>query len=170
LVLVIAERRGIAMGYKPSKKYYSLEFPEYPGLEITVKGTTVGKIIDVSDMSLDLTSTTREEKTKLFRLFAKKITSWNVDHPEPEEVTEKGGACAGCGLEEGQPLPTTPEAMECLDVDFILPIIFGWFRQQATVSPGKGQSSNDGDRITKEAMRQLDALQSQSKLPVPNFS
>ncbi len=165
------------MGYKPTKKFYTLEFPEYPGLEVTVKGVSVGKMIDVSDMTLDLSKPNREEKTKLFSLFAKKITSWNVEHPEPEEVKgrvlDEGGAiqvCAKCGIAEGEPLPSTAEAMECLDVDFILPIILGWFSQQATVSPGKGQSLNAGERITEEAMRQLNVLQSQSRLPQPSFS
>ena len=160
------------MGYKPVRKFYTLEFPEYPGLEITVKGVSIGKLVEISDITLDLSKPERADKLKVFSVFARKITSWNVDHPEPEEATGDNTkyVCAKCGLAEGEPLPTTPEAMECLDVDFIMPIIFGWFRQQASVSPGKGQSSNDGDRITREAMKQLDALQNQSKLPQPSFS
>ncbi len=160
------------MGYKPARKFLTLEFPEYPGLEITVKGLSIGKLVDLSNMSLDLSATNDADKLKVFSLFASKVTSWNIEHPEPEEITGDNTRviCAKCGLEEGQLLPTTAEAMECLDVDFIMPIIFGWFRQQATVSPGKGQSSNVGDRITEDTMRQLDALQNQSKLPQPNFS
>lgn len=163
------------MGYKPVRKFYTLEFPEYPGLEITVKGVSIGKLVEISDITLDLSKPERADKLKVFGVFARKITSWNVDHPEPEEFYDQDErpdcrVCAKCGLAEGEPLPTTPEAMECLDVDFIMPIIFGWFRQQASVSPGKGQSSNGGDRITQEAMKQLDALQNQSRLPQPNFS
>lgn len=160
------------MGYKPPKTRFTLVFPEHPELEITVKGVSVGKLIEVSDMSLDLSQPKKEDKLKVFSLFAKKISSWNVDHPEPEEATGDNTklVCARCGLEEGDPLPSTAEAMECLDIDFIMPIILGWFSQQASVSPGKGQSSNGGDRITQEATRQLSALQSQSKLPQPNFS
>lgn len=157
------------MGYKPNKKFYTLEFPEYPGLEITVKGVSIGKLVDISNMSLDLSKESDEDKLKVFGLFAKKITSWNVEHPEPEETTEDG-TCAICGLEEGAPLPTTAEAMKCLDVDFIMPLILGWFSQQSTVSPGKGPNLNGGERITQEAMRQLNALQSHSKLPEPNLS
>lgn len=156
-------------GYKPKRKKYILEFPGHPGLEVSCKGTTIGKIFDLQKMNIKLGQTSEEDIAKVFGLLADHIITWNVVHPELEQIElsidEEHVICGKCGLEEDAPVPTTVEHFMCLDLEFLMHILFGWIQAVATMPDPKGLTSNNGGSTGLEAaMERLASMQNQGTL------
>lgn len=152
------------MGYRPEAKTYNLQFADYPGLEMSVRGTSMGKLFDlVKYRSLDVAKMDETVKRDLFGFFASRIVTWNVEHPDLEtEAEQQMGMCSVCGLPAGALLPTTADGMFCLDVSFIFAIVNGWTEGISQVNFPKGRSSNNGESPDiASAMMRLGELQSQ---------
>ena len=157
------------MGYKPQKVIYNLEFADMPGLEVSVIGTSIGKLLDLSKTPLSFDSKNEEKIQKVFSFFSKRIMTWNVEHPEIEneddEVLAKDeesgqDICPKCGLIEGQLMPTTMQSMMCLEQAFVMQIVFGWMTAIASVSLPKGSNMSDGGlNIQEELLQRLSELQ-----------
>lgn len=153
------------MGYKPTKKLFRITFSQYEGLELNTVAPPMGELMDVADMRLNMNQAA-ERREQVFQIFAKRIKVWNLEHPEIETSgDEPDHPCKRCGLQEGDPMPTTAEAMMCLDLDFIMSLFFGWLATVSRVDPPNGMSLNVGGSNTQEdLMRQLADLQS----PMPS--
>lgn len=158
-------------GYKPKAERYSIEYRQYPGLLITAKGTTLGRLQKLSAMKLTVNEQDVGKVRSVFAFFTSRVITWNLTHPEVElddeddvMIEDDGNpACPVCGLHEDQLLPTTPEALYCLELKFILSLIFGWMAVIAGASdPKEPSSSNGGMSIPSEAlMTKLAEMQNQ---------
>lgn len=162
------------MSFKPKSQKYNLKFGNIPGLEICAKGTTLGKLQEFSGANISLSEANREKATELMAFFASRIITWNIVHPEVE-INDDGTQeaydqahdemitppCPVCGLMEDDPLPTTLKGMECLEMSFVLSIMFGWVAAIASASDPKEQNLRSGaNDIPSELMSALGALQS----------
>lgn len=157
-------------GYKPSSKKYNVSYRQYPGLVITAKGTTLGKLQKLSAMKMTINEQDKDKIDYVFKFFVGRVITWNILHPEIEldddfEISDDNEpACPVCGLEEGQPVPTTVEAMYCLELSFILSLIFGWMAVIASVSDPKELNFSDGamNSHMEDLMSRLGEMQSPS--------
>lgn len=162
------------MGYKPTAKHYELSFTQFPGLEVTAKGATLGEIETIQGMNISVNEKDPEKRMEIFRFFEKKLVKWNLEHPE---VT--GEVCADCGLAEDDPMPTTVRSMLCLEADMILQIVIGWVfaiaraslpKEMNLSSGGKTGPLNTPQELTEELMRQLEKAQNLMPSNGPSFT
>lgn len=163
------------MGYKPEKKYYQLNFADYPGLEVHAKGTSLGKLVELQSMDINLAIKNDTEKMKLFTYFSTRIITWNVEHPEIDEPVKNDyhqWVCPQCNLAEGDPLPTSVDGLKCLELGFVMSLITGWMQGITRVAVPKSLSFNDGEMNSQleSLMNQIENNQNQQTLPTPNFS
>lgn len=162
------------MGYQPGKKLYNLQFEDFPGLEVSASSTSLGKLMHISSLPLDLNQQDEAKRMEIFNFFAERLVRWNIEHPALEEVApeELDGikVCARCSLPEGAPMPCTATSLLCLELDFVMRIIIGWTTAIARVSVPKELLLNDGGRNIEEAMMRLVQHQNLSTLPTPNLS
>lgn len=143
------------MSYRPSRKTYNLVFEDFPGLEVTALSASLKEIDSVETLNQDTTRPEKERRMVLFQLFADKLVSWNMEHPDT-----------------GEALPPTLAGILELDLDFIMPIIIGWVTTITRASLPKGMNSSNGvnDSLSEEAMKLLATMQNPVKLPEPNFT
>jgi hypothetical protein len=159
------------MGYKPTRKVYDIQFTDYPGLEIKATSTSLGKLMQLSDMQLNLNEPDAEKRLEVFTVFAGCIVSWNMEHPELTEDNKQPDSmcCKDCGLMEGIALPATVQGMMCLELGFMMSLIFGWMAAISRVNVPKELSlSNGGNDIPGEVMRLLGQHPNLSTLPMPS--
>jgi hypothetical protein len=161
------------MGYKPESKLYKVVFTDKPGLEIFCKGASVGKLMSLQGMQLNLNEADPEKKTLAFKYFASRIVRWTMEHPDVEdEETDltPEGKCVLCGQTPGGPLLPTVKGLMCLEISEIMGIIFGYMSAIAQVTPGKEPNGNVGEsNIREEVMRQLGEMQSPLTSLPPNL-
>lgn len=157
-------------GYKPGKRIYAITFDDCPGLLIRAVSTSLGKLFEVGNTSIKVVQADPEKRMAVFNTFAKRVIEWNVLHPEPEEfVNDNSMLCARCGLSEDDPLPPTADAMQCLDLDFLMKIIMGWMQATSGITLPKELSLSSGDETTPEDQTQrLAEMQSPLTFPAPN--
>jgi hypothetical protein len=156
------------MGYKPVKKVYQLAFTDFPGLEIDAVSTSLGKLMRVGELNIKIDEPDEEKRMEMFNTFAACIVNWNMEHPALPEGAE---VCANCGLVEDTPMPCTVKHLLCLDLDFIMPIMFGWIATISRVSVPKELSLSDGGRnIPEEVMKLLGQHPNLSTLPAQSSS
>jgi hypothetical protein len=151
------------MGYRPVKKLYRMTFVDYPGLEITAKGTSIGKLLDMAKAKLTMNDAGEETRMEIFTFFASRIIKWNLEHPEIDFVNDDGTStetCPTCGLAEGDELPATVGGLQCLELQFVMTIMFGWMETVSKASAPKGQSSSSGETTPDMQMQRLSELQS----------
>ncbi len=87
------------MGYKPEKQRYKISFEDRPGLEVVAKSVPLGKMNYISTLKVDHQEEDETKRMELFSVLARYIVSWNIEHPEPDEVAVDG-YCTVCGLSE----------------------------------------------------------------------
>lgn len=161
------------MGYKPTKKVYELRFTDFPGLEIDAVSTSLGKLMQIGQLNVQINDPDPAKRLELFSAFADCMVRWNIEHPalSDENKQPDSMACAACGLAEDEPMPCTVTSLQCLDLDFIMPLIFGWIATISRVSFPKELSLNSGAlNIPEEVMNKLAQHPNLSTLPTPNFS
>jgi hypothetical protein len=97
------------MGYKRNRKLYRLQYEDFPGLEVTARSVSIGKLLDILQLAGDLGAKPDKAKAdELFGAFAERIVSWNYED------------------EDGKPLEPTLETLQGEDSDFVLKLISGW--------------------------------------------
>jgi len=154
------------MGYKPARKTYALTYVDYPGLEVLMHGTTIGRLEALGKLGANIASATPEQQMSVFRFFADKLIAWNVLHPEMEQVPDSNGVmyvpelCPACGLAEDDPLPADARAMGCLELEFITNVIKGWIETIGGASVPKVSNGSNGGMSTPTQTSQLGLLQS----------
>jgi hypothetical protein len=156
------------MGYKPTKKVYELSFTDFPGLEIDAVSTSLGKLMRVGELNVRIDEPDQEKRMELFSIFTGCIARWNMEHPALPQGVDR---CANCNLVEDDPMPVNVTSLLCLDLDFIMPIIFGWVATISRVSVPKELSLSDGGRsIPEEVMKLLGQHPNLSTLPAQSSS
>lgn len=168
------------MGYKPVKQLYNISFEDRPGLVVTAKSVSLGKMNYISTLNVDHRETDKAKRMELFQVLTNYIVSWNIVHPEPDEEEEGTNICAVCGLHEDQDMPVAVKYMECLEIELVSAILSGWMLTIARASIPKEMRSNNGgmngpsiplsDGMTEETTRLLERLQNPTTLPMPNLS
>lgn len=158
-------------GYKPKKQLHNVTYNQYPGLLISSKGTTIGKLQKLAGMKMTVNEQDQETVDYIFKFFAGRVITWNLLHPEvePDEDSDDNyqdveePVCSVCGLQEDDLLPTTHEGLYCLEMSFVLSLIFGWMAAIASASDPKEQSSSGGEMSTHTEllMNRLAEMQSQ---------
>lgn len=157
-------------GYKPKKILHNVTYVQYPGLLISSKGTTIGKLQKLAGMKITVNEKDQEKVDYVFKFFTSRVITWNLLHPEIEIDDDSNAPdgtdmleCPVCGLHEDDLLPTTHEGLYCLDMSFVLSLIFGWMAAIAGASDPKGLNSSDGELSTlkENAMSRLAEMQNQ---------
>lgn len=168
------------MGYKPKNTRYTLELVDYPGLEITCKGTSLGKILEMGRTNININTLAKSDELRdaLFGTFADRLVTWNIEHPELEDTVKVSAdgqpvlieVCARCGLSEGDLLPTTVDGLMCLEMGFVMALILGWMSAVARVSGPKDPSINNGGMNSQleDLMNQIGSLQNPVTSPMPS--
>lgn len=132
-------------GYRHQARVYKLTFEDYPGLEITTKSVSTGRLMklmrmavrlqdkDVSDAS-GLTEEDAEAVDALFSGFAQALVSWNLED------------------EDGNPVPATKEGVYDQDFDFILSLINDWIGVVSGTPGDLGKGSNSGPQFPEVSL------------------
>lgn len=157
------------MGFKPERKTFELVFEDYPGLEAIARGGSMGQLLEMENLKVTVNEPDPTKKMAVFQFMADRLVTWNMEHPDVDTDKPTEDPCPHCGMTAGQPMPTTVNAMMCLELEMVMGIFFGWIFAVARVSLPKGLNLNDGEMNTPEdLMNQLGKLQSLGKLPTPN--
>lgn len=157
------------MGYKPARKTFQLVFDDHPGLEATARGGSMGQLLEMETLKVSVNERDPKKKMAVFQFMADRLVTWNMQHPDVDTANPTEDPCPRCGLTSGQPMPTTVDAMMCLELELVMNIFFGWIFAVARVSLPKGMNLNSGEMNSPEdLMSQLGKLQSLGKLQEPN--
>jgi hypothetical protein len=126
-------------GYRKKPKTYTLtwaEDHEYHGLEVSLKGLTVAKMLDIgrsaSAVTTDAQGTLTEgtdETRDMFETFASCLVRWNLE------------------TEDGEPVPATFDGVTTQEFPFILDLVVTWM--EAVAGTG-GSNSKGGDSPLSE--------------------
>lgn len=112
------------MGYRKVPTIYTIDdFEKYPGLEVRMKGLKLGKLKKFITMDDDDLDSSVEE---IVKLLAEGIVSWNLED------------------EDGQPVPTTPEAFDDQELEFLMDLFGAWSDRILGVSKELGKDSTSG--------------------------
>lgn len=142
-------------GYKPQKKQYTLTYTDYPGLTVIANAPVLGELLDSTALTINLLAQDEVQRIKAFTTFINHVLTWNVLHPDIIGLD----ACPRCGLASDQPLPTTVDALKCLDVEFVIAVVMGWATTVASVTLPKGLNLSDGTPTIDTLMKQLGEMQ-----------
>lgn len=140
------------MGYRKKAKTYHLtwaEDNELHGLEVSLKGLTVAKILSLGSSASAVTTDAKgaltggtAEAEDMFETFASSLVRWNLED------------------EEGIPVPATFDGVKSQDFDFILDLIITWMEAVAGTGRDKGgdsplSESSDSGLAALEASLQM---------------
>lgn len=126
------------MGYRHEAKVYKLTFEDYPGLEVTAKSVSTGRLMKLMRMAVrlndkadggDLTEQDADAVDALFTGFSKALVGWNLED------------------EDGEPVPPTRDGIEEQEFDFMLGVINSWIETVAGTPGDLGKDSNSGQRF-----------------------
>lgn len=113
------------MGYTRKSKIYKLRFEgtEQDGLEVRVRGLTVGQLNGMADDEAEDTAAARR---RMRQLLADQLIDWNMED------------------EDGNPLPCTMASIDTLDPLELAAIINAWTSAITQVSGPLPQTSDGG--------------------------
>jgi hypothetical protein len=134
------------MGYKPKRKLITLDFEgtKHDGLEVTMRGLTVGEELELDDMRGKDSNGRR-----IFEMMAGLLHEWNVED------------------ENGQPVPATFEGVCTQDSVFIMEILDALQTANSGVSDPLPESSPSGEPspVASIPMEPLSASPENSAVP-----
>ncbi|MGW5616282.1 hypothetical protein [Streptomyces sp. NPDC003877] len=112
------------MGYRPKRKLITLDFEgtKHDGLEVTMRGLTVGEELELDDLRGK-----EGNGRRIFEMMAGLLHEWNVED------------------DQGQPVPATFEGVRTQDSTFIQEILDALQGSQSEVSDPLPQSSPSGE-------------------------
>lgn len=116
------------MGYTRKPKTYLLVFEgeEYAGLEIHMRGMSMGQMLDMTEFADGGQGRGLAMVREALGTLAAGIDSWNLE------------------TEDGQPITPSVEALRDLDMPFVLAIVRAWMRGVASVPAPLDQPSPGG--------------------------
>jgi hypothetical protein len=118
------------MGYKKKVKTFELSFKgdaEYDGLELTMKGLSIGKYLKIAELADTADSDKTADLRPMLSSFADALVSWNMEDEDELEV------------------PASLEGIESLDIEFVMTLISKWLTSVAGVSAPLGSDSGSGE-------------------------
>lgn len=122
------------MGYKPNLPGYTLQFADYPGLEVVTRRETVDGFMEIVGLAETLDGVTPEHARpedlamigRLFDRFARVLVSWNLDD------------------QDDQPVPANRKGLGSQDFQLISEIIEGWITAMSKAPPPLPNASSGG--------------------------
>jgi hypothetical protein len=133
------------VGFEAPETTYRLKFadPEFEGLEVRVRAGTVGSMLRISHLPMDLRAIAdNQEKLDLFLgVFAEHLASWNLER-------------------RGKPIPANREGIDSQELPFISVIVTEWLKAVIGIPDPLGEPSDNGDPA-------LEASLSMETLSVP---
>jgi hypothetical protein len=122
------------MGYKRTKKTYTLIFedPEMEGLEVKATTSSMADFMAIQRQLMKLQANPGlveedlETLDDLFGRFSKVLTSWNLED------------------DDDKPVPPTKEGLLAQDPEFVMQIIAAWTDAVGGVDPELGKGSPSG--------------------------
>lgn len=131
------------MGFK--RKLYTVTWPEgheLHGLEVTTKGVSIEKLVELMRLGQELSrSTDIDAKTRaaseMLAGFAARLVAWNLEE------------------DDGTPVPATAEGVADQDMQLMTELIMGWMDAVSSVDTPLPQPSPNG--VTTAAERDLAA-------------
>lgn len=127
------------MGYRKVPTIHTLEFEQYEGLVVRMKGLKIGKIRKVLTVLDDDKRSVSATMDEMVRIIVEGLVSWNRED------------------EHGNELPTTIEGVEELEFDELSAILEEWLGKMTGPDDdlGKGSPSGvnfPGQPLTMEAL------------------
>lgn len=109
-------------GFELAPKIYKLKFEDYPGLEVSAREPSTGKLLELQELGDEASTVT--DVRKLFREFAEFLVSWNVTR-------------------DGEPVPADYDGLLSMGAGFVRKLTDGFIDAVTGVAPnlGKGLSS-----------------------------
>jgi hypothetical protein len=134
------------MGYKPKRKIITLDFEgtAHDGLEVTMRGLTVGEELELDDLR-----GTEGTGRRIFEMMAGLLHEWNVED------------------ENGQPVPATFEGVCTQDATFVMEILDALQGTQSGVSDPLPESSPSGEPSPVESIPMEPLSESPQSSAVP---
>lgn len=125
------------MGYRPKRKIFNLDFAgtEYEGLEVSMRGPTVGE-----ELELEALRSQPGNGQKIFKLMTGLLHSWNVED------------------DTGAPVPTTFDGICTQDSGFIMMVLNATQEAASGVPDPLPQSSPSGEPSPAELALPMEPL------------
>jgi hypothetical protein len=120
------------MGFK-ARRSYQLQLPDQlVGLEVMVRGRSMGEYLVGRDLSWEKDpELSREDKAQHYRdlydEFISDVTGWNLED------------------EEGIPVSISVEAFQGLDEEIMIPVVSAWVNRRIKLPDPLSDSSTSGD-------------------------
>ena len=126
------------MGYRKKSTVHTLEFKQYEGLVIRMKGLKIGKMRRVL-RALDEDKETLALVDEMVTFVTEGLVSWNLED------------------EDGNPLPVDREQVEDLEFDMLSTILGDWLGKMTGPDEELGKDSSSGEKfpgqpLTMEAL------------------
>lgn len=120
-------------GFKRQTTIYELKFedPSLDGLEVRARSLPIGKLMKLMKVAVAIGAEVNGAASisgvdDLFKGFSEALVDWNLQE------------------EDGTPVPTTLEAINDQDFEFVMPVIMAWIQAVAGVGAELGKGSNSG--------------------------
>lgn len=127
------------MGYQKKTKLYKLTFQgEFEGLEVTAKGLSIRKLLDMGELlDIDVAAPDSDDLKQideLFSRFCEVLISWNLED------------------EHGVPIEPNKESLYDQDLGFVLAIIVNYIASVSGVPIELGKESSSGEQFQEASL------------------
>lgn len=127
------------MGYRKKSTVHTLEFKQYEGLVVRMKGLKIGKMRRVLRALGDDNKDTGALVDEMATFVVEGLVSWNLED------------------ENGTPLPADREQVEDLEFDMLTEILSTWLERLTGPDDDLGKGSSSGEKfpgrpLTMEAL------------------
>lgn len=133
------------MGYRKVPTIYTLtEIKDEEGAVVRMKAIRIGKLRKLMRVvTVDEDQMTPELIDEIFKLLLEGLVSWNLEYPDGEN--------------EGQPIPTTMDGIDELELPTVMNILNSWLENMTGVDDDLGKDSPSGESfpgrpLTMEAL------------------
>lgn len=128
------------MGYKVNSNLYKLKFEgtDYDGLEIVVRGLSVGSLLELESMSKGDSGKSLKGVRRMAEILTARIKEWNLE-------------------DDNGYVPISLEAVLDLEIDLLTAIVSAWSESQASVDENLGKGSDSG-RTSPEVSIPMETL------------
>ncbi len=129
------------MGFKAPRKLFVLKFEDekYEGLVVKAKSLPVGQFLEMGELASGFAKSDKKSfdpkiVVEMFSIFSKSLHEWNLED------------------DNGDPIPTTVDGLQTLELDFVMLLVEAWMDAIASVSVPLDKKSNNGGTPSTESL------------------